>query len=545
MRRDWILTTLTAAALTLAFPPFKLGFLAYWGVIPFLILLENKSSRAAFRWGYLVGLIFSVTTLYWIGWTTLPGAISTILVHPFYYALFAILLVPLRRLQPNGYLIAVPFVWTALEYVKSIGDLGFPWLMLGYTQTYYLRLIQYASYTSVYGVSFWIVSLNVLLLALWRFRENKRWVIGLSVILILFFISPYLYSLAVLPQTEEPKEQIRIGMVQGNVDPYQKWEKGFVEENFQIFEALSRQLAKGKPDVVIWPETATPTWLLRRPEHLSRVRSLAAEIGAPILTGVPDYVFLSDKEYRTFNAAALIYGDGRPIPTYAKMHLVPFGERVPFEDDIPFFRDWIAKLEMGEGNWSPGSEIKLFELTGAPLASGSTQTRRLAAVICFESIFPEEVAAFVRKGADLLVVITNDAWFGRPSVPFWLSGGIYQHAQIAVFRAIENRISIARCANTGITMTIDPYGRVHKRAPLFEPAVLDDVLPLRQEITFLARHGLIFVHAVSIIALALVSAAALQMRIRAKRPQPQITVHSKKISPMDKRRSTDKTITGK
>jgi len=532
MRRDLILSSLTVAALTLAFPPFKLGFLAYWGVIPFLILLENKNARETFRWGYFVGFIFSLATLSWIGWTTAPGAISTILVHPFYYAIFAVLLIPLRRLWPNGYLVAVPFVWTAIEYVKSIGDLGFPWLTLGYTQTYYLRLIQYSSYTSVYGVSFWIVSLNVLLLALWRFHENKRWVISLAVILILFFVTPYLYSLVVMPHTEEPKEQIRVGIVQGNVDPYQKWEKGFVEENFRIFETLSRETAKDKPDVVIWPETATPTWLLRRPEHLSRVRALAAEIGTPILTGIPDYVFISDKEYRTFNAAALIYGDGRPIPTYAKMHLVPFGERVPFEDDIPFFKEWLTKLEMGEGNWSPGSEIKLFELAG-PMTNGQSvamEAKHVAAIICFESIFPEEVAAFVRKGADLLVVITNDAWFGRPHAPFWMSGGIYQHAQIAIFRAIENRISIARCANTGMTMTIDPFGRIKRRAPLFEPAVLNDVLPLRHETTFYTRHGPVFIHSVSIIALALVGVAKFAPPLRSKfdRNQQSSTVKSKR-----------------
>jgi apolipoprotein N-acyltransferase len=207
---------------------------------------------------------------------------------------------------------------------------------------------------------------------------------------------------------------------------------------------------------------------------------------------------------------------------------VPFGERIPFEDDIPFFRDWIAKLEMGEGNWSPGSGIQLFELSGT-LANDPGKTTRLAAVICFESIFPEEVAAFVRKGADLLVVITNDAWFGRPYVPFWLSGGMYQHAQIAVFRAIENRLSIARCANNGITMTIDAYGRVLKRAPLFEQAVLTDVLSLRQETTFFTRHGHVFVHAISMVAIALVGVAALEPRRRARsgRGQPPITVKHK------------------
>jgi len=531
MHRDFGLTLLAAFALAFAFPPFELGFLAYWGVIPFLILLENKNSGDAFRWGYLTGLIFSIATLYWIGWTTFPGMIATIAIHPLYYAMFAVLILPVRRLWPKGYLMAVPFVWTAVEYVKSIGDLGFPWLPLAHTQTYYLSLIQYASYTSVYGVSFWVVSLNGLLLALWRFRENKRWVIGLSIILILFFVTPYLYSLAVIPQTKEPQEQIRVGMVQGNVDPYQKWEKNFIEENFQLYERLSRDVARTKPEFVIWPETAATTWLCREGREVQRMRSLAGEINVPILTGIPGCVFLSDKEYRTYNAAALIYGDGRPIPSYAKIHLVPFGERVPFEDDIPFFKEWLAKLEMGEGNWSPGSEIKLFELS-APMANGQNQApaRQIAAIICFESIFPEEVASFVRKGADLLVIITNDAWFGRPSVPFWLSGGIYQHAQIAIFRAIENRISIARCANTGITMTIDPYGRIQKRAPLFAEAVLADSLPVRRETTFFTRHGHVFVHAVSLVALAFVSVAMFAPRWRTKssRNQPPLTEKPKR-----------------
>jgi apolipoprotein N-acyltransferase len=514
MRRDLTLTLLAAVALALAFPPFRLGFLAYWGVIPFLLLLENKGPAPAFRWGYLTGLLFSLLALYWISWTTLPGAIATIFIHPLYYSLFAVLLFPMRRLWPTGYLIAVPFLWTAIEYLKSLGDLGFPWLTLGYTQTYYLQLIQYASFTSVYGVSFWVVSLNVLLLAMWQFRENKRRVFELAAVLLLFFAIPYLYSLAVMQRTEEPKEQIRVGMVQGNVDPYQKWEPDFVEKNFQIFERLTRQTAPVKPEVVIWPETATPTWLLHKQEHLQRVRQLAAELEAPILTGIPDYVFLDKEDYRTYNSAALIYGDERPIPTYAKRHLVPFGERVPYEDDIPILKDWLAKLEMGEGNWSPGSEIKLFSVEPTAIAgsNGVAQSKHLAAVICFESIFPEEVAAFVRLGADLLVVITNDAWFGRPNVPFWLSGGIYQHAQIAIFRAIENRISIARCANTGITMTIDPYGRTRQRAAIFEEAVISDVLPLRREMTFFSRHGHVFSHAVSFVALALVGAAGVESR---------------------------------
>jgi apolipoprotein N-acyltransferase len=519
MRRDFTLSLLTVLTLTLAFPPFRLGFLAYWCVIPFLLLLESKNLADSFRWGYATGLLLSLTTLYWIGWVTLPGAIATILIHPLYYGLFAILLVPMRRLWPDGYLIAVPFLWTTIEYLKSLGELGFPWVTLGYTQTYYLHLIQYASFTSVYGVSFWVVCLNVLLLALWRFRQNTRLVVGLAFILALFFIIPYLYSRTVMQHSEEPKEQIRVGLVQGNVDPYQKWEPEFVEKNFQIYERLSLQVSHPKTDVVIWPETATPTWLLHKPAHLQRVRELAWNLESPILTGIPDYIFLNEREYRTFNAAALIYGDDRPIPTYAKMHLVPFGERVPYEDEIPFFKEWVAKLEMGEGNFSPGSEIELFDL-GPPATDGqpvSESRKSLATVICFESIFPDLVAAFVRKGADLLVVITNDAWFGKQSAPWWLCGGLFQHAQIAVFRAIENRISIARCANTGVTMTIDPYGRVRQQTPIFKEAVLNDALPLRHTTTFFTRYGNVFAVTTAFIALALVSVTYLEQRLRRTR----------------------------
>jgi apolipoprotein N-acyltransferase len=519
MRRDFLLAFFAALTLTLAFPPFRLGFLAYWGLIPFLLLLEDKNTAESFRWGYLTGFLHSAAALYWIGWTTLPGAVATFLIHPLYYSLFAILLVPARRSWPNGYLIAVPFLWTGIEYLKSIGELGFPWLTLGYTQTYYLHLIQYASFTSVYGVSFWIVSLNVLLLALWQFRQNTRQVIALLALLVLFFVIPYIYSRAVMQRTEEPKEQIRAAMVQGNIDPYQKWEPDFVEENFKIYEQLTHQAAAQKPEVVIWPETATPTWLLHHPGHLQRVRQLALEANAPILTGIPHYLELGQGEYRTFNAAALIYGDGRPIPTYAKMQLVPVAERVPFQEKIPFLREFISKLELGEGNFSPGSKIALFDLA-SPAANGQTGSvdkKRLAAVICFESIFPELVTEFVRTGADLLVVITNDAWFGRPNVPWWLCGGMYQHAQYAIFRAIENRISIARCANTGVTMTIDPYGRIRQQTHVFEEAVLTDVLPLRHETTFLVRHGNVFTHAVSLMALALVALSMVDSRLRTRR----------------------------
>lgn len=516
MRRNLGLALACAGGLALSFPPLRLGFLAYWSVIPFLLLIEDKNPREAFRWGYITGFFLSTGTVYWIFWPTIPGAIATILIHPLYYAAFALATAYARHSWPQGYLVTVPFLWTAIEYVKSLGELGFPWVTLGYTQTYYLNIIQFASVTGVYGVSFWIVCLNLVFLLMWRHREESRWLIGCAAALVALFVAPYLYGRAVMPapaKIEEPagqevyrpsEEELRVAIVQGNIDPYQKWEKEFVEQNFDIYERLSRQAASARPELIVWPETATPTWLLHDVYHLARVRSLVNELGIPLLTGTPDYTSVSEIEYKTFNSAILISPERANIPRYAKMHLVPFGERVPFEDELPWARKWIAKLEMGEGNFSPGMSIELFEVhrTASHGANGAPPFR-VATLICFESFFPEQAREFVGMGANLLVVITNDGWFGPTGAPYW-------HAQMSVLRAIENRISVARCANTGVSMTIDPYGRVRTASKIFEEIVLIDNVPLRRGTTFYSKHGPIFANSVLTLSMLFVLIAAVQ-----------------------------------
>jgi apolipoprotein N-acyltransferase len=498
MRRNLSLASACGLGIALAFPPLELGFLAYWCLIPFLLLLEDKSLSDSFRWGYITGLLLSAATLYWIVWPTIPGAIATILIHPLYYAVFALAVTLARRAWSQGYLVLVPFLWTAIEYLKSLSEVGFPWVTLGYTQSYYLHLIQFASITSVYGVSFWIVCLNVIFLLMWKHRGEWRWQVGCAVALVVLFVAPYLYGVAVIPapaKADEPagrevsqpgaKDELRVALVQGNIDPYVKWDKAFVELNFEIYEKLTRACAASRPELIIWPETATPTWLLHNYEKLARVRSLVEELSVPLLTGTPDYTFISEKKYKSYNSAILISPGRLEIPKYSKTHLVPFGERVPWEDDFPWLQKWIAKLEMGEGNFSPGEAIELFDLYRASrrLTNGETPIR-LAILICFESFFPEQARDYIARGAGLLVVITNDGWFG-PTMP-------YGHARMSVFRAIENRISVARCANTGISMTIDPYGRVRTESPMNEQTVLTDVLPLRTTTSFYTAYGPVF-----------------------------------------------------
>ena len=211
-------------------------------------------------------------------------------------------------------------------------------------------------------------------------------------------------------------------------------------------------------------------------------------------------------EFKAFNSAFVIQPHNPEIKSYAKMQLVPFGERVPYQDSFPFkyIIKFLDTLELGQGNWSRGRDATVFSI---PLklntnfnSSNSTsrgdssyiKTTKFAVPICYESVFPDLVRKFVVRGAEFLVVITNDAWFGRPNLPSVLSGGMFQHAQIATFRAIENRIAIARCANTGVSAFIDRYGRMRKATKIFKEDVIIDAIALRTETTFYGRHGNIF-----------------------------------------------------
>lgn len=483
-----LLSLFTAVLLSLSFPPFALGFLAYFALIPFFILLEDLSYKESIRWGYLTGFFTNIGTLYWIGWVTPPGAVAAILYLPIYSIFYSVLHTFLRQRLGSKYLfICVPFLWTGMEYIRSLGVLGFPWNSLAYTQTYYLSLIQYVSFTSIFGVTFWIVAINVLILALLKDASNKKKVITYLILLILLFLIPWFYGQWVIPNEElDTKEKIRIGLVQGDIDPYLKWDDEFIDENLAIYDSLSNEFDENQLDLIIWPETATPVYLRDSFKYKKAIRQLVDKQNVCLITGTPDYKFLPDRSYMTYNAVFLFTPLTKTVEVYRKLHLVPFGERVPFTDIFPLLKDFLESLEMGEGNFSPGTEIVSFEVPVLKEKERFKQGSILAPVlICFESMFSELARKFVKNGADILIIITNDAWFGKTSAP-------YHHAQAAVFRAIENRIPIARCANTGVSAFIDSYGKIIKSTPIFEKATLIQDMQLRKQDTFFTRYGHVF-----------------------------------------------------
>lgn len=494
MKRDLLLALITSVLFSLAFPPLKLGFLAYVALVPLFILLADKNYRQAIRWGFITGLFMNLGTLYWISWVTVPGAIAAILYLPIYTVIYALLHTLLRqRLAEKYFYWCVPFLWTGVEYLRSLGVLGFPWSSLAYTQTYYLSLIQYVSFTSVYGVSFWIATINVVVWLLWQSTSRVKKLLLLFLVLLLIFLIPWIYGRMVLPEPSKiSDEKIRVGLIQGNIDPFLKWDDAFLEENLKIYDRLSREAARQQPQLLIWPETAVPDYLRISSSYLSGIRKLLTEIQIPLITGAPDFEYQADQSYLAYNAVFLLTPDQDTLPCYRKMHLVPFGERVPFTETFPFLKEFLERLEMGEGNFSPGSQVVSFRVPIIGRNQPSPRDHIMApVVICFESLFPEIVRKFIQNGADILIIITNDAWFKRSAAPF-------HHAQAAIFRAIENRISIARCANTGVSMFIDPYGRTIQATSIFETAVAVNDIPLRRQATFFSKHGNIFSIAVSL-----------------------------------------------
>ncbi|MBN1154031.1 apolipoprotein N-acyltransferase [candidate division KSB1 bacterium] len=495
MERRLFYSILTGVLISFSFPPFKLGFLAYIALVPFFLLLHDASMKEAARWSYVTGLFVNIGTLYWINWVTIPGAVAAILVLPFYFVLFAVFYVFLRmRLGESKVFFVIPFLWTGIEYLRSLGVLGFPWTSLAYSQSYYLSLIQYVSFTSIFGVSFWVVCINVVLLMIFAYFKDGRRLTILIIVLILLFVLPWLYGRWVMPDDTTTDENIRIAVVQGNIDPFLKSDEDYWDENFEIYSDLSRQAAEHDIQLLIWPETAMPCYLRYTPQYHQRLKAFGEELDLPLITGAHDVTFLKTGNYRTFNSVFCLIPRRHGMQSYSKLHLVPFGERVPFTDIFPQFKRFLESFELGEGNFSPGDEMVTFHI---PIKKNDEEPRykylKAPVVICFESLFPDLVRKFViHDEAELLIIITNDAWFKRSSAP-------YHHAQASVFRAIENRISIARAANTGISMFVDPYGRTISSTPIFEPQYLVSDVPLNPRRSFFVRYGNVFSITISIL----------------------------------------------
>lgn len=496
-----------------SFPPSHFGILACFGLIPLLVALDEvEKTRSAFGFIYAAMLVFHMITLNWTGgyahmndpYMMIAGAV-TMTVHPLFYFLpLGAYLFVRKRAGKNVALASLPFAWVAYEYSHTLSEWSFPWITLGNTQSYDIGRIQFIEYTGVIGLSFWIMVLNVLGYFLYKsllvngttIRSSLNVTLGASILLI--YLLPTIHGRFLLSQNAQSEivnaqsaGTITVGMIQSNVDPWEKWKQsGFetIDMYLRMTDSLVKN-ARNKPDLVLWPETAMPYYILtkRNESTLGMVREKIFKIGVPVLFGLPHAVYYDDttlappsakriqstgERYDAFNATAFIQPGVNEIPWYGKMKFVPIAERVPYADAFYVF-DFL-RWGVGIGGWQLGRDSVIFQekKTGA----------RFSSMICYESVYPEFVASFVKRGAEFIAIVTIDSWWDHMS-------GAYQHHQYAIFRAIENRRWIARCAVGGFSSYIDPSGNVYDKTDLFTQAVLSRSIEGRTELTFFTEHG--------------------------------------------------------
>jgi len=449
---------LSSLLLTLAFPKVDWWLLAWVGLIPLLIVLDGRRPAAAFGLAYLSGVLFFGGTLYWFIHVTILGAILLVLVLAFYYGIFGWAYTRFSKRKLFVKLLVIPSVWVGLEYLRAHLFTGFGWASLGYSQYKNFFVNQIADVTGVYGVSFLVVMVNVWLKEIWQAHDHKKrftakeflssegkFVIG---ILISCVVYSY-YRLSVVPLGDS----IRVTVVQGNIPQSVKWEPRAWPSIMEKHLFLTRQATHERPvegrgpygtlrsDLIIWPETAFPGFRWQDPRRFESLKEFVAEQKIPLLLGL-----ITGEGQTYYNSAMLISENGEVIEQYNKLHLVPFGEYIPFRKNFPFLED-IVPID----DFTAGGEYTVFTL--GPPEKFKNRPNKFATVICFEDGVSEIARRFVQKGADFLINITNDAWFWDTKAPF-------MHLQSSVFRAIENRRAVIRSANTGVSCFIDSWGRI-------------------------------------------------------------------------------------
>lgn len=456
--------TFWAFLLALAYLPAPLGFVAWFALVRPLQIISKLSPGEAFKAGYFYSFMANLFQLYWVAVVTPPGMVAAIFLLSLYPAIILSAFSKIYRWRKWIGLLILPILWVGMEYFRSLTEVSFPWTDLAYSQGSYLTLIQIVSVIGCYGLSLLIMLVNIFL---WHvISKSNRMEVKVSSGLSIFgiFVFLFLYGWVVSPPFQE-KGDIKISLLQGNVDLATKWKRETRLRNFKLYDSLSLEAARDSADLIVWPETAAPCYPRVERRYRDLLSRTAQSTGTTHLIGALDVIY-QDKKEKAYNSAFQFSSDGGIDTIYHKVKLVPFSEHVPYQDYLPFLtREFLSQyldaIKMHQIEWwsdfYPGDTTVIFNIEKAGYA----------VLICFESAFPNYVRQTILDGAEFLVNITNDTWFGR-------SPGPYQHLTLAVFRAIENRVWVARCANSGISTFIDPYGKQIQTIGLYKQGVISE-----------------------------------------------------------------------
>ncbi|MFH2033218.1 MAG: apolipoprotein N-acyltransferase [Candidatus Margulisiibacteriota bacterium] len=441
-----VLVIASALLSALAFPKFNLHYLAWFSLTPlFLAIYFASSKRQAAIFGLLWGLVFFLTNLFWVsylanfvGFWGYFGYFCLALYEAVFILVFCLFAKVI--IEKPFALLSVPLLWTCFEWLRGVGPFGVSAGVIGYTQSHQLLVIQIASFSTVYGVSLvlafvgmaiteFIVSCHTKKLL---FASGKMVLTGAVVLLV------FLYGQAQLQQRPlSPLAGKTIAIVQPNIEQRAKLDTNKVYSTFRTHEKLTRSVLPVRPDIVIWPESCVFSYLVQNQLLLKRMRDLVRDSGSYFIVGTPYH----ESRDRIYNSMVFFSPSAEVTARYDKQQLVPFGEYLPF-------RPLLYPLLQGTGFFA--SEFSQGERARElPSIAGVN----IGPAICFESTLPFLMKERARQGADILLTLTNDAWFFDSSAPF-------EHIDNGIFRAVENRKYFIQCANTGISAVIDPYGRV-------------------------------------------------------------------------------------
>lgn len=472
--------------MALSVPPVNLYYLAWLGLVPLFIALE-KPQKKGFSEGLIAGIVFNTGILYWFsfnsGTHTFIASISMIAVVALLsvgWGVASYLFILMKTRIGRIAWLFVPFSWTAWEgWLSNMGEIAFPWSLLALTQTRFEAILQVMEFTGIWGVSFWVVAINTVIFFIWQNKTPVEKRIAFIVFILLVIIPPAAL-LHAFKYYDDRQPTVGTLVVQGNLDPREKWIEG-ADYSWNIYDSLTRSVGDQEVDLVIWPETALPAHLIAQSHFIHKLSDLTNDLNLNLLTGAPGYCRVDD-DIHSLNSAFLIHPGQAIVDQYSKRQLVPFGERIPFQWIYPK----LGELSFGQAEFLPGLRPTLFEVF-------TRQVRiNFPALICFESAFPQMTKDLVKRGANLLVTISNDAWFGRTSEP-------YQISELSRFRCIETRRSMARAANTGISFLADPLGRIIKQSDIFESDCLFAELPVLSVKTFYVRYGNLFLMIVTLV----------------------------------------------
>jgi len=524
------LPVLSGILYSLSFPPFNFSLLAWIALVPLILSLRggqrpSKQSldfqklefaspasgglAITFVQGLLTGVIANLIIFFWI-WATFNAAkigflttlgcwLSLALILGTYFGLFALGLSFIRNpwLRPwfGGAL------WVCLEHIRSFILTGFPWATLSQTQVHNLPLIQIASLTGAPAISFIIVAVNVtladcvlslrgpqisgesrhscesrnlsrktsfkIMFETWMpaFAGMTKNFVGVFGPVFAVLLSVFIFGFIRVSNYPPATSHLKAAILQGNIDQYKKWDAQYEAEVRTTYENLAQKSAQSKPNLIIWPESAVPGWFPNDKFYAEWVQKVVKETKTYNIVGA-----CSSSREGEFNSAFLLSPEGEILNQYSKIHLVPFGEYIPFGR---IFKKWVPYL--GElGAFTPGTGEVIFKIK----SSISISTN-----ICYEAIFAGIIRNCVKEGADIIVNLTNDGWFLKTGAP-------EQHFNANILRAVENARPVVRAANTGISGVIDPTGRILLKTPLMETVEYSVEVPIANPgLTFYTRWG--------------------------------------------------------